>query len=252
MTTSKKALLELANADTYYYLSPWLSTNVESAAKGLGRLGYDIQGFDGGDLHNAPLRRSTIVKGSIRTVRMALHHLGLPQPENLDIPESLNKYTHRNIWKTTLGAIRKANRRVFIKPADIQKGFKGHVFSDRHDWFTRDFKDNYAVLASEVVCFESEWRVYVLKKQIIGVRCYDGVYRRNPPPPKALLENMVRDFKDAPAAYALDVGKMKMSNGGARMALVEVNEGFSLGNYGIPHIQYAKMVEARWKEMVRD
>lgn len=254
MTTAKKALLEL---NPYAYSGKWFSTNVESAEKGLKRLGYQIQGFEASKLQKAPLDRKTIVKGSIHTVRMALHYLGLPQPENLDIPESLRKYTHRKVWNTTLGAVRKASKPVFIKPAAVQKGFVGHVFNARpyenghhYDYQTDSLPSNYKILASEVVNFETEWRVYVLKGQILGVRTYEGGYMGNASPSPKFLNRMIEDFKEAPVAYAMDVGKIR-SPKGTVFGLVEVNEGFSLGNYGIPHIQYARMVEARWKEMTK-
>lgn len=248
MTRPKKALLEL---DPHVWYDEWLSLNVESAAKGLKRLGYKVEGFHGSNLKNAPLDPRTIVKGSIHTVRMALHYLGFPQPANLDLPKSLQKYTHRKVWKTTLGVIRKTRKPVFIKPADVQKGFMGHVFHPRpfHDYLTDSLPSNYKVLASEVVDFETEWRVYVLKGDILGVRSYEGGYLGNTPPSKTFLQGMIREFKEAPAAYALDVGKIKNPGKKPVIALVEVNEGFALGNYGIPHIQYARMVEARWKEM---
>lgn len=250
MTQSKKALLELA--PHAIWLNYWLSTNVESAAKGLRRLGYKIEGFEGANLKNAPLDPKTIVKGSIYTVRMALHYLGFPQPANLDIPESLQKYTHRKVWNTTLGMVRKTRKSVFIKPADVQKGFMGHVFMPFHyDYLTDSLPSNYKVLASEVVDFETEWRVYVLKGEILGVRSYEGGYMGNAPPPRSFLQQMIRDFKEAPVSYALDVGKINSPGKKPVIALVEVNEGFALGNYGIPHIQYARMVEARWKEMTR-
>ena len=253
MVRTKKAFLELHDGKERYFLSSsdWYSPNVESAAKGFKRLGYELEGFKANELRNLPLNRSTIVKGSIHSVRMALYYLGLPQPENVDIPESLIKYTHRRIWKTTLGTVRKHKTPVFIKPLKVQKAFGGHVFNSRPEsLLTRSRSDRFAVLASEVVDFETEWRVYVLKREIQGVHPYTNPYAGNRAPPTRVLQQMINDFKDAPAAYAMDVGKLTRPGEKPVLALIEINESFSLGNYGLSNIKYAKMVEARWKEMV--
>jgi hypothetical protein len=48
----------------------------------------------------------------------------------------------------------------------------------------------------------------------------------------------------------MDVGKLVRPKEKPVLSLIEINDGFSLGNYGLSNIKYAKMVEARWKEMV--
>jgi ATP-grasp domain, R2K clade family 3 len=52
----------------------------------------------------------------------------------------------------------------------------------------------------------------------------------------------------APCAFfALDVGVLATGE----TVLVEVNDGFSLGRYGLPVALYTDMVIARWEEMVQ-
>lgn len=67
-----------------------------------------------------------------------------------------------------------------------------------------------------------------------------------PPTYRRQAQKMVDSYKNAPAGYGMDLGIIE----GRGLALVEVNEGFSLGNYGIPKVDYARIVEARWYEMV--
>lgn len=251
---NKKVLLETEASRNYDFrvdgIRCW-STNVASAAQGFKQMGYELQGFRARKIEQAPLHRNTIVKGSIRTVRTALELLGVPQPENLDIPPSLMKYTYRNIWLTTMGAVRKANKTVFIKPAKIQKAFRGHVFFRNSEWReTSRLPASFEVMASEMVDFETEWRTYVLRGEILGIKSYEGEYMENAPPKLSTLKGMIADFKNAPVAYAMDVGLIRTRGVPAKLALVEVNEGFALGNYGISDLNYARMVEARWKEMV--
>lgn len=243
------------------------SDNIADAGRGFKRLGYELHGVKARSLEDAPLSKRTIVKGQISTVRKALHLLGCEQPENLDIPDSLQPFTHREIWESTLGKVRRANDKVFIKPLNTQKGFAGHVYAGSKGWLfgggytdygTDHLPAKYPVLVSEPVDFLSEWRVYVLQGEIQGVCNYEG----NPDVriSRKKIREMITAFKGAPASYALDVGVMTkpkecyngmLGFGPKHTALVEVNEGFSAGNYGISCVKYAKMVEARWKEMVR-
>jgi len=61
----------------------------------------------------------------------------------------------------------------------------------------------------------------------------------------------VRMFKHAPIAYSIDLGVV---NGYPTPidTLVEVNDGTSLGNYGLDSIYYGEMLVARWFEIVAD
>ncbi len=60
-----------------------------------------------------------------------------------------------------------------------------------------------------------------------------------------VIENAVNEFTSAPAGYAVDFG---LTDDG-RTLLIEVNDGYSLGCYGLMHINYAKLLSARWAEL---
>ena len=49
-----------------------------------------------------------------------------------------------------------------------------------------------------------------------------------------------------PAAYSLDFGVLATGE----TALIEVNDSIALGAYGLAHNKYARMIEARWKELL--
>jgi aspartate 1-decarboxylase len=63
----------------------------------------------------------------------------------------------------------------------------------------------------------------------------------------SFVKNAIHDFKTAPAAYALDVGIDDQN----QMKLVEVNDGHSLGTYGISGVNYAKFLSARWAQLTK-
>ena len=99
------------------------------------------------------------------------------------------------------------------------------------------------VYCSEVVKFEAEWRCFVRYGQILSVRQYKGDWRRHYDP--EVIENAVKEFRSAPAGYAIDFG---LTDDG-RTLLIEFNDGYALGCYGLFYIDYAKLLSARWAEL---
>ena len=61
------------------------------------------------------------------------------------------------------------------------------------------------------------------------------------------MKNAVSEYIDIPAACSLDFG---VTDDG-RTLLIEMNDGFAIGCYGLPDEQYAKFLTARWTEMVQ-
>lgn len=230
----------------------WWSENCFHAAVGLTKLGWTVKRFKASNLYNLPLTKRTLVKGGVGIVRKALDIIGAPQPPNVDIPKSLKKHAHRETWKTTLGAIRKSHGAVFIKPLHVQKAFHAMLvtaYTTRKD-ILPGLPDSFKVLAQDPVSFDGEWRAYVLNRKILGVKGYSGpLYGERPK--RSFFQQLIREYEDQPVAYAIDVGFIVRPGLVKIPSLVEVNEGFSLGNYGISRVDYARMVEARWKEMVK-
>lgn len=60
-----------------------------------------------------------------------------------------------------------------------------------------------------------------------------------------VITNAISAYTSQPNSYSLDFGID--SNG--KYYLVEVNDGHSLGTYGIGPITYAKFLSARWSEL---
>ena len=72
----------------------------------------------------------TVVIGRIRTVRKAFLVLGVANLPEVSIPPSLAEYPGCQIWKSTLGDIRKMDKgkaRFFLKPLENYKLFTGHT-----------------------------------------------------------------------------------------------------------------------------
>lgn len=233
------------------------SVNGYVAAAGFSARGYKVVWFEMAGIVDFPEGvkpfegRDDIVFGSVQATRIALKSLGVAAPANIDIPDSLFCYTGRKIWKTTLGEIRAGREPTFIKPLHEHKKFPGHVVRPLVGQYTsflrtERFPDEEPILAQAVVQFDSEWRVFVLRGEIVGIGHYNGDPLLMPDPER--IEEMVKAYHDAPVAYGLDVGRAAGRD--TETNLVEVNDAFALGSYGLAAHLYSAMIEARWDEMV--
>lgn len=61
------------------------------------------------------------------------------------------------------------------------------------------------------------------------------------------MRRAVASYVDAPQGYAVDFGLAR----DGRTLLVEVNDGYALGAYGLEPHAYAHLLAARWYELVQ-
>ncbi len=190
------------------------------------------------------ITRDDILVGGLGPSKLVLQKLNCNYPE-LDYPKELSSYLGRKIWKDKIDRIN-SNMDLwplFVKPY-VDKKFIGRVVHEPKDligcgeWF-----GNQDVICSEVVNFIAEWRCFVKYGEIIDVRPYKGSWKAHYD--SSVIENCVRDYKTMPAGCALDFG---VTDDG-RTLLVEVNDGFCIGSYGLMSIDYAKLLSARWSEL---
>ena len=194
---------------------------------------------------------STIVRAGVGTVLLAIQRAGRTAPNIVDLPQDLWPYAERRIWEATLGDFRREaissefDPPIHVKPLVHQKLFTGLVVSKFRDLIpTAHLGDDVQILCQEVMCFESEWRSYILRDKILQVCCYKGNPLLFPAP--GIMQQAITAFRERPIAFSLD---WAITPSGA-IVLVEVNDGFSLGNYGLPGHLYTAMVEARWRQLM--
>ena len=104
--------------------------------------------------------------------------------------------------------------------------------------------DDTEVLAQQRIEFISEWRVSVLRNKILNVANYKGAPLRFPD--VTTVQAAIEAFTERPIAFAMDWG---ITAAGQTM-LVEVNDGYAMGNYGLSGMPYTAMIEARWRELM--
>lgn len=99
------------------------------------------------------------------------------------------------------------------------------------------------VLCSDLVDFKVEFRCFIRYRDILDIRRYKGDWDKVID--VEVVRQAIADFENQPNAYALDFGVTDKGE----TVLVEVNEGHSLGSYGLSAQHYAKFLSARWAEM---
>ena len=145
---------------------------------------------------------------------------------------------------TTIDAI--TEYPCFIKPYTHIKAFTGIIVNDVREakLFTQDFKDS--ISCQEIVEFESEYRVYIHKDRgILGVKHYLG----DPyiTPDESFVEEIYQLSKSnlEQNSYTLDIGIDKKGTN----YLIEINDGWSVGNYGLNPVDYFSFVKTRWLQI---
>lgn len=223
--------------------------------------GFSIELFDLHIPNSLPLncRRSMIVIGDYNAMAMAFQQLDLKIPFLSCYPESVRLFLRRRIMQTTVKDLRKTFRNrtgcfglsqpLFVKPKDDTKLFTGFVVTDETDLSKLQGAPNRIKLyASNVVSWQSEYRVFVTRGQIVGVRHYSGDVSKtlNMTVVRECVELLENNPNESTSAYGIDFGVL--NNG--ETAMVEWNDGYALGSYGLEPEIYTSLLLARWQEII--
>lgn len=199
------------------------------------------------------LDNQTLVVGDNPTMMTVFKRLGINWT-NDSYPESLRKYLNRTIWESSVRNLLLESHRneianIFVKPKSKAKLFTGFVINSNTGLYQLDgIAKNTDLYCSSVVNWLSEYRVFVAKSKIVGIKNYAG--------DDSLLLNMevvesaIRDFDQSNQrtdAYGIDFGILEDGT----TALIEWNDGFALGSYGLEKEIYTELILARWHELLR-
>lgn len=210
-------------------------------------LGFYEMGFETVFFHDYEVlkssKREDIVVGYVGTVKRRLMDFAVEFKE-VDYPAELQEFLGRRVWHSTINDINASPDLwpLFVKPIENKK-FTGVVVNTPKDLIgCGSCYEIVPVICSEVVNFLAEWRVFIRYGKILDVRPYKGDWRVHFDP--NIIEQAVKQYVTAPAGYALDFG---VTDDG-RTLLIEANDGYALGSYGLFYPQYAKLLSARWAE----
>lgn len=106
------------------------------------------------------------------------------------------------------------------------------------------YEEDTPCYVSEEVDFISEYRCFFRHGEPVGVKHYRG--SSFVPLDKTTYNKMAKACKHhMPAAYVLDMGV----TADGRTLLIESNDAYAVGSYGLTGIVYARFLEARWVEI---
>lgn len=224
-----------------------------TAYYGFTKLGYRIVFYSSAldytkKLEQLPL---PVTAGGIDTIRQIFSDYNIQQPllqkPHVELPDFLKrkidemsygdfvKYTESEFFKP-----------IFIKPLEEDKAFTGFVFKHRKDLlqFGRSLPNDFMLLTSEIVEFQSEFRVFIQDRKIIDCKNYTGNFWLRPNP--HIIQDAINAYVNQPIAYTLDWAIDMNGN----TILVEINDAFGVAPYGLDPVKYARFLEARWNEII--
>ena len=219
-----------------------------AAFYGANKLGMKIIFFE--DIMEVPKDKFVIT--FVEPMITYLNRCNIKVPKPLNIPDSLNEYTERIFGKTNLNYfINNLNEftfPIFIKPNEIMKGFPSGVLQSKKEipFLFNDIKNlGQGVEFSTFIDMESEYRCFVYKNELVGVKNYQGSFELFPA--IHIVKEMIDKFKDSPIAYTIDVAITPEGH----TILVECQDMISIGNYGLNGATYVKMLRDRWFQIMK-
>jgi hypothetical protein len=196
---------------------------------------------------------TSLVVGDHTVMATTFKILGITINNNC-YPLSLQKYYGRAITATTIAKlVAQAQQQevgnVFIKPKQNAKLFTGFVANSSSDILALEqYAGNTQLYCATVVEWVAEYRVFVLRGNVLGIAQYNGL--PNMQLDVAVVKEVVTAFENSDErtiAYALDFGVLASG----ATTLVEWNDAYALGAYNLNIDLYTEMLLARWEEMIK-
>ena len=187
---------------------------------------FDFKGY---------LKRNFIPIGSVEYVVRWMELMGAKNVKPLNIPKELWKFCDRQIKIASLDQLKGhwmvKSTEVIKCPENREINWSVGKNAGPEKFFLSEWVDN----------VESEWRVFVLNKKIIGIRCYSGDEWIIPD--KNYVESIVKTYDRK--SYTLD---LLVSDKGKRTEILELHDFFSCGLYGFEN----PMLPVMWSVAINE
>jgi len=185
------------------------------------------------------LIKSNVFIGSVEFMKEVFSKVG---KTDVRVPQNSN----RECKVMTLGEAKSIGD-VFIKPFDI-KLFTGFVLDKMIHTSISNIPDDTMVMVYDVFPspIKSEWRCYIHRDKVVDIHNYSGDFFTAPS--KEYLESVINSNKSKfPIAYTIDIGVLENGDN----VVVEYNDMWAIGNYGINNYDYFKLLRERYFEIVK-
>lgn len=234
------------------------TVNIANAMYGFRELGAEIIPYYSVSEIIDWVTRDDIVVDGIFQSDAVFKKFGVDNPHIPYYPEVLHEFLGRKIWMDKINNIAgnkdKWSAGNFVKPVK-EKAFTGKTISSLSDLIgCGNEHEDFDVFVSEPIDILAEWRCFILYDKIVDVRLYGGLsgkaydafmYHYN----SHILQRIMDAFltwEERPAACSIDICYTR----DGRTLLVECNDAYSLGSYGLHGIFYARMISARWSQLL--
>ena len=181
--------------------------------------------------------------GTVEFMRQAFAFSGTESPR---LPRNSDRISQEMTLEESLKFRETTGWNIFIKPKQI-KVFTGFV----HEGYTYSALEGvpldtrvlvYDVFSSPI---SSEWRAYVCAGELLDAKNYAGDFLQIPS--KEFIDHVIAKNKsDFPDTYSIDVGILTSGEN----VVIEFNDFWALGNYGVPNWLYAKALAMRYASIV--
>ncbi len=233
------------------------SYNMANAMYGFRDMGAEIIPYHTIDDIYDEVLREDIVLDYIDQCNTIFKKFG-KEPQIEDYPEILLPFMGRKIWRDTIDNISRHEEKwsagYFVKPVK-DKVFTGKIIDSVHSLVgCGNHEEDYEVIVSEPLDIKAEWRCFITYDEIIDVRPYGILLDKRRQGylyhyDAKVLQNMMKEFvkwEERPMACSMDI----CVTGDGRTLLVELNDAYALGCYGLSSIYYAKLISARWSQIL--
>lgn len=222
--------------------------------------GYDVIFFE--DIREVPASKDILVVACIEsTILYFQRTLGIRVPEPIDWFKYLKVegLITRDINYTTIGELlqKDLNQPIFLKSNRELKVFPSGVVKNPNkttlNLLLGSYDHSTNIMTSSVENFVSEYRVFYRKDRgMVGMKHYSGnpcvfpnmnyVHQLTP-----YCLNLMNKTEELPVAYTADFGVCE--NG--KTELIEYNDAWSVGAYGLDGEIYIDFLLARWKQLMK-
>jgi hypothetical protein len=186
-----------------------------------------------------PLIKTNLFVGSVEFMREVFRRVGL---NDVRLPRNSDRKSHINTLEEAFVIAKE--KEIFIKPYEI-KAFPATILDGaRYSYLNNVPRDTlvyvYKPFEAPII---SEWRLYVHNNKIVDVKNYSGDFMEFPR--YLLLEDLTE--KGFPSTYTIDVAMLE--NG--EQVVVEYNDMWAIGNYGVPNDLYLEMLKSRYFDIMK-
>ena len=197
------------------------------------------------DLYYEPQLENTICIGSIEFIHLVLIRLNVQIPKPINVPPELGI--------SKFGTIKDLTFPCFIKPTDEIKLFDGTVIENKEQFkLIPELKSDTRLLIQGVQNYLSEYRCFVYKGKLMGIKHYQGDFELFPE--LDYIKWCINNYKNSPIAYTIDFGIVVAERNNLLHVtkLIEVHNFYSCGTYGFGGKELAYMLIDSWNELLNN